>query len=134
MYLKQEHHLSCWASSVIFKLLCRLVVSRLWFARCFGPETEKTSQNQRSVPCATLRQGTRTPRWRRMPSDCTTAYPWWSNYCTLHHTGPSLRYAFPRCSLNISSKRLLVELNLPSKSHVTKNVFVKSLCARLQWV
>lgn len=31
-------------------------------------------------------------------------------------------------------KHLLVELNLPSKSHMTKNVFVKSLCARLQWV
>lgn len=92
--LKYEHQLSSWASSVIFKLLCRLVVSRLWFAPCFVPETEKTSQNQRSVPCATLRQGTRTPRWRRTLSDCTTACPWWSNYCTLHHTGPSLRYAF----------------------------------------
>lgn len=86
------------ASSVVFKSSCRSVVSRHWFAPCFGPETEKTSQNQQSVPCATLRQDTRTLRWRRTPSDCTTACPWSSNYCILHHTGPSLRYTPLLCS------------------------------------
>lgn len=51
--LKQEHHLFLLASSVILKLLRRLAVSRHWFAQCFGPETEKTSQSRQSVPCAT---------------------------------------------------------------------------------
>lgn len=78
-------------------LFHRSAVLRRWCAQCSGPGTEKTSQNRPSVPCATLRRGTRTPRWLRTLSDFTTACPWSSNYCTLHHTGPSLRYPHPRC-------------------------------------
>lgn len=117
------------ASSLMFTLLCRLVVSRHWFARCFGPETEKTSQNQQSVPCATLRQGTRTLRWLRMLSDCTTACPWSSNYCILHHTGRSLRCTLLLCSLKFPPvKRWITEWNLPSKAHLSRNVFLSNLC------
>lgn len=116
-----------------FKLLCRLVVSRRWFARCFGPETEKTSQNQQSVPCATSRQGTRTPRWRRTPSDCTTACPWSLNYCIPHHTGPSLRYAIELCSLNASTSKTIGSLNETSQqNHIWPKT--RFLSDRLQWV
>lgn len=73
-------------------VLCRLVVLRHWFAQFFELETEKTSQNQPFVPCVTLHHDTRTLKWPRMPSDCTTAYLLSSNYCIHHRTGHSSRY------------------------------------------
>lgn len=117
-------------SSVVFKSSCRSVVSRHWFAQCFGPETEKTSQNQQSVPCATLRHGTRMLRWPRTLSDCTTACPWSSNYCILHHTGPSLRYTVLLCSLKFLTHLYLThefssdhQIKAPHPNHVTKPSF-----------
>lgn len=77
---------------LIYLFLCRLVVLRHWFAQCSGPETEKTSQNQLFVPCVTSHHDTRTPRWRRMLSDCTTACLSSSNCCIRRHTGHSSRY------------------------------------------